>query len=161
LAGAGAGKHIANVAAVGNWRAKVDIMELIPKIARSLEREVLSGIVSSLFGDDADQVRTATIGILPALIGEFGETWRIQVIDPLIRQFAKSIDYHLRQTAVIAVISLGLENGEFADIITAAATDRVPNVRAIVAKQLPRGNELLAILRGDLDPDVAFYASKQ
>jgi hypothetical protein len=160
LAGLAAGSHLAQVSDAGNWRAKVEVAKLIPKIAKVLESKVLTDLVKSLFADDADEVRRATVEAFPKIIEQFGEEWRGTVLLPIIKGLAGSVDYQLRKSAVSAAIILGVDNADCENVVRNAVKDPVQNVRIVIAKELPRGSQLLELLKGDSDPDVAFYASK-
>ena len=66
----------------------------------------------------------------------------------------------LRKSAISAIVVLEMTN-EFKTIMDQAVKDPVPNVRMVLARELPRNSKLLATLAKDSDPDVAFYASKK
>jgi HEAT repeat protein len=145
------------------WRVKVAVAELLPAVAAAFQPAAISAgfvpVVKALFQDDAADVRAALVRALPALVSKFGEEWQSQVVFPVIAEALKSGDYQIRKTAVTAIASLGLER-QLPELIQKAAEDPVPNVRLVVAKELPRGSDVLTRLKSDPDPDVAFFASK-
>jgi HEAT repeat protein len=77
----------------------------------------------------------------------------------MIRDGITSGDFHVRKTAISAILKLGLEV-QLADLIQKAAEDPVANVRIVLAMELPRNSEVLNKLKADPDRDVADYASK-
>jgi serine/threonine-protein phosphatase 2A regulatory subunit A len=156
-------RQIGVLVASHQWRVKKGIAALVPTIAAKTDAEAfgreLFPIVTALFADDAADVRAAITDMFPGLVAQFGEDWRNNVIVPIIRNQLESSDYHLRKTAVHALITLKLEEA-FADLIQRAAEDPVANVRLVLARDLPRGAEVLTALKADPDCDVASYASK-
>ena len=147
-----------------NWRVKKGIAELTPKIAATMDaagfnKEILP-IVKSLLGDEAADVRSAMISALPALVTKFGAKWRDAELTKIITGLYESPDYMLRKSAISAIVVLEMTN-EFKTIMDQAVKDPVPNVRMVLARELPRNSKLLATLAKDSDPDVAFYASKK
>ena len=148
------------------WRVKKGIAELTPKLAATMKEPAFTSdilpIVKALLGDEAADVRTAMVSALPALVAKFGAKWRDAQLAKIITGLFDSPDYMLRKTAISAIVALELTNEkEFEAIISRAATDTVPNVRMVLARELPRGAKILATLAKDSDPDVAFYASKK
>ncbi|KAK8833805.1 hypothetical protein M9Y10_040253 [Tritrichomonas musculus] len=149
-----------------NWRMRKSIAELVPKMASCIdsaqfEKYKLIEIVRLLINDDADQVRKATVSSLHQLTSKFGEEWTNQVLVPIINDcyFKNKNDYNIRKTAVEAVISLRLRDG-CKELLKAAVSDPVPNVRLVLARDLPRSStNILQKLMKDEDEDVAYFAS--
>ena len=146
------------------WRVKKGIAELTPKIAATLEaaafnKEILP-IVKALLNDEAADVRTAMITALPPLVAKFGTKWRDAELTKIINALFDSPDYMLRKSAISAIVVLDMTK-EFNSVIEKAVKDPVPNVRMVLARELPRNSKVLATLAKDSDPDVAFYASKK
>lgn len=149
-----------------SWRMRKNIAELIPKMASKVdqnqfEKLKLIEIVKLLILDDADNVRRATVEALKQLSSKYGEDWTNKVVVPIVNDcfFKTKNDYNLRKTAVEAAITLRLKDG-CKDLLKAAVSDPVPNVRLVLAKRLPRSStHLLAKLMKDEDQDVAYFAS--
>ena len=146
------------------WRVKKGIADLTPKLAATMDaatftKEILP-IVKSLLNDEAADVRSAMIAALPVLVTKFGAKWRDAELTKLINALFDSPDYMLRKSAVSAIVALQMTN-EFQSVLDRAAKDPVPNVRMVLARELPRNSKLLATLAKDSDPDVVFYASKK
>jgi hypothetical protein len=155
-----AAAQLAGIASEGGWRARTEVARILPKVAKGIDGEALAGVLSALLGDDAAEVRKAAREALPEIVAARGEEWRDDVVLPIVRELAKAEDYHLRKSAIDVVVVLGLADGKLADVIQGAAKDTCANVRLVLARELPRGNPVLAELRNDSDPDVAFYAGR-
>ena len=159
-----ASNDLSDLICESNWRVKKGIAELTPKIASTMDaagfnKEILP-IVKSLLSDEAADVRSAMISALPALVTKFGTKWRDAELTKIITGLYESPDYMLRKSAISAIVVLEMTN-EFKKIMDQAVKDPVPNVRMVLARELPRNSKLLATLAKDSDPDVAFYASKK
>lgn len=149
-----------------NWRMRKNIAELIPKMAAkidvdSFEKSKLIETVKLLINDDADQVRRAMVISLHHLANKYGDEWTNKFLVPIINDcyFKNKKDYNLRKTAVEASITLRLKDG-CKELLKAAVSDPVPNVRLVLARELPRtSTHLLQKLMKDDDPDVAYFAS--
>lgn len=149
-----------------SWRMRKNIAELIPKMAskvdeKQFEKLKLIETVKLLINDDADQVRRSMILALHPLASKYGEDWTNKVLVPIINDcfFKNKKDYNLRKTAVEASITLRLKDG-CKELLKAAVSDPVPNVRLVLARELPRtSTHLLQKLMKDDDPDVAYFAS--
>ena len=103
------------------------------------------------------------VNCIPMLIKKMGSEWKDEVIVPVIGSIACSNEYEIRQTTIMAVIKAELYNEEKGyEIIRKAANDKIPNVRLILAKYLPRQfGEIIEKLKNDSDPDVREYASME
>jgi hypothetical protein len=94
------------------------------------------------------------------VVKKFGPEWRDKAIVPIVKALFDAVDYMMRKTAITAILELGIVS-ECADLLKKAAEDPVPNVRLVLARDLPRSEaSVLAILQKDPDPDVAFFASR-
>jgi hypothetical protein len=163
LAQDAATQRVAALAESHQWRVKKAIVDLLPQFAQTFDQAVFKKdivpVLSVLFADDAAAVRLAIIGILPHLVAKFGAEWQADVVVKMIRDGIASGDFHIRETAISAIIRLRLE-AQLADLIQKAAQDPVANVRIILAQELPRNSDVLERLKSDPDRDVADYAFK-
>ena len=159
-----AAANLAELIKFSNWRVKKGISEMVPRIAEtmaaaSFDREMMP-LVRDLFEDEAADVRTAITKTLPALVSKFGIAWRNSSVTTMIAKAYTSPDYQLRKSAITAITELQMTI-EMSEIIEEAARDPVPNVRMVLARELPRESQILKLLQTDADPDVAFYASRR
>jgi hypothetical protein len=151
----------AEVAILSPWRTKVSLARILPQLVGRIDGETFAQALQALLTDGAANVRRASIETLKELVQKVGVEWRDQVILPIIGEVAQNPDYLLRQSAIEAIAELGLiEDPVARDLIEGIAKDPCPNVRLVLAREVPSGNPLLVELRNDPDPDVAFFASK-
>ncbi|KAH0795101.1 ARM repeat-containing protein [Histomonas meleagridis] len=159
-----ASQRLMELITIRNWRVKRDVAMLIPKIAATMDKNnfnnTMMKIVKSLLSDDANDVRNATIEGLKDIAKTYGNDWIKSVVKPIIEEMYQSNDYQIRKTAVIAAIRLDLVN-DLDEMLKKAVSDQVPNVRLILAKELPKGSKLLESLKVDNDVDVAYCASQK
>ncbi|KAH0787529.1 Serine/threonine-protein phosphatase 2A 65 kDa regulatory subunit A alpha isoform [Histomonas meleagridis] len=150
---------IRNLRSNYGWREKQNLVHSLEAFGNVT---VLNSIVRLLLLDDAYAVRLEMVNYLPALIKKNGNQWKEDVIFPIIGSIACSDEYEIRQTAIMAIIKIECYDDKGLNIINQAANDKVPNVRLILAKYLPRKfNDIIDKLKNDIDPDVREYALKE
>lgn len=163
-----------------HWRVKVSIIKLIPALAKELSLEEftrrLFPIVTSWLSDSIFSVRDTMSQQLPLLVQLFGNEWASQTLTPVIQEFKSNNSYLIRQVTLLCINKLhntlpaALMSKLFLPTITQMATDKVANVKFLVAKTLllfvktgdqksdQQVQSCLKTLSNDSDTDVKYFA---
>ena len=156
--------NLSDLLSINNWRVRNSIVKLLPQMSQVLDEkkfdQIVFPVLKSLISDEASDVRHETVTQLPSLVKKYGKKWETSKIYPLIKELSSSPDYQNRKTAIEAVLILNAQD-QLSNVLESACNDPVPNVRLVLAKNLPRNSKLLSKLKNDADKDVSEYASKQ
>jgi len=157
------GKGISELIKFANWRTRKSICSALVLVSSRISAaEFDTGFLSlftSLLGDEVGDIRIEAVRIGKILAENYGNEWRDNSLAPIVEKLAASKDYLLRQTAANAIIKMGLSE-KCQKSLTNLARDLVPNVRMVVARELPRDSPLLQKLQKDPDSDVSACANK-
>ena len=163
------------------WRVRLQVIQLIPNLAKQLGEEFfdtrLSEICMEWLKDSVWSIREAATANLTKLAEGFGVEWARKVIVPKVVALGSDHSYLMRMTAVFAIrdmapiLGKALTTEKLLPVLVHLATDPVPNVRFNSAKVLgvlmtaghivlpqPLVEHTLANLRADADADVKYYA---
>jgi hypothetical protein len=163
------------------WRVRLQVIQLIPNLAKQLGEEFFDQRLSELcmewLKDSVWSIREAATANLTKLAEGFGVEWAKRVIIPKVLQLGSNHSYLMRMTAVFAIADLApilgreLTTEKMLPVLVQLATDPVPNVRFNSAKVLgtlmtkgflvlpqPLVEHTLANLKQDADADVKYYA---
>ena len=110
-------------------------------------------ILRKLLLNDFFKVRLLTVSNLPKLTC-FG----LDELMPIISDAANDLDYQIRQTAALSLISREIFDKNGVEILTNLSKDEVSNVRLVIAKYTPRKISLNEGLKNDPDADVREFA---
>ena len=168
-----------------HWRVRLAVIEHVPALAAQLGPAAvearLGPQVLHWLGDAVAAVRDAASRALARLASSFGPEWAAaHLLPPLLALGAAPDPHYLRRETVLAAlaalapaVSHDVLAGTLLPALTSASSDRVPNVRFAVAKQLERVAPLvepgavdravrptLAALAEDADADVRFFARR-
>lgn len=110
-------------------------------------------ILTKLLLNDSYKVRLLIVLNLPQLTC-FG----LDELMPIISGAAIDLDYQIRQTAALSIISMEVFDNNGVDILANLTKDPVSNVRLVVAKYTPRSLGLHENLKNDPDADVREFA---
>ncbi|KAH0793112.1 HEAT repeat family protein [Histomonas meleagridis] len=171
---------ILEIAGETHWRVKVVIIKLIPSFAHVLGLDEFSRklfpLVTSWLTDSIYSVRDHMSKQLGALVQQFGVDWCVQTLAPVILQFKKHQNYLIRQVTLMCVtqlhgfVPMNVLIKYFLPVVLQMSTDRVVNVKFMVAKTLllfvgtnePKVNQQIQIclktLSNDPDTDVKYFA---
>ncbi|OHT04930.1 hypothetical protein TRFO_27491 [Tritrichomonas foetus] len=150
--------------ALCNWRTKKSISQILVSLAKNISSNQFftdyRTIINALLVDGVKEVRVAAEELLIELKNSYGEKLMMTRVLPIIKKNAKHPDYKIRQESIHLILKLGFER-DCMDVILAGAKDPVPNVRMVLARELPeRFNAILNKLKNDQDPDVAMLAKR-
>lgn len=171
---------ILEIAGDAHWRVKVVIIKLIPPFARVLGLDEfmrkLFPLVTTWLSDLIYSVRDQMASQLGELVQQFGPDWAVQSLAPAILAFKSNPNYLIRQVTLLSIsrlqscIPAGTFVKQFLPTVLQMSTDRVPNVKFLVAKTLLLfigGNDqkvnqqiqsCLKTLSLDADTDVKYFA---
>jgi len=171
---------ILEIAGDAKWRVKVVIVKLIPHFARVLGLDEFTAklfpLVKLWLADNMYSVREAMACQLGQLVQLFGPDWAVKQLVPIILSFQTHQSYLIRQMTLICItklqgsLSMQVMVDQFFKSVIKLATDRIPNVKFMVAKTLllfvgnsdPKINgqiqQCLRTLASDPDTDVKYFA---
>jgi serine/threonine-protein phosphatase 2A regulatory subunit A len=137
---------ILEIAFETHWRVKVVIIKLIPSFARVLGLDEftkkLFPIVTTWLSDQIFSVRETMAMQLGSLVQLLGVDWASQTLAPVILQFKGNQNYLIRQVTLMCIthlkgfLPLNVLVGKFLPSVLQMATDRIANVKFMVAKTL-------------------------
>jgi serine/threonine-protein phosphatase 2A regulatory subunit A len=137
---------ILEIAFETHWRVKVVIIKLIPSFARVLGLDEftkkLFPLVNTWLSDQIFSVRETMAMQLGALVQLFGVDWGGQTLVPVILQFKSNQSYLIRQVTLMCIthlkgfLPLNVLVAKFLPTVLQMATDRIANVKFMVAKTL-------------------------
>ncbi|OHS97142.1 HEAT repeat family protein [Tritrichomonas foetus] len=158
-----ASKNLTDLIKFSNWRIKKGVADLLPKISNIFDEKRFNNemvpIVKSLLSDEASEVRQEIARILVSLVKKYGEKWEKTILFPILQELFESPDYMLRKTGIEAVSAISCFD-QFKDTLEKLCSDPCPNVRMVLARNLPRNSSLLDKLKKDEDIDVKDAANK-
>ena len=157
-----ASKNFTELIKFSNWRIKRNVADLLPKIAAIFDEKRFNSeivpIIKSLLSDEASDARSKASTVLVDLVKRYGQKWEKAILHPIIKELFNSPDYQLRKTAIESVAAIASWD-QFKDILNKIVGDPCPNVRLVLARNLPGTSPLLDKLKNDADPDVKELAS--
>lgn len=160
-----AARYMPNLIKSGDWRTLVHVTKLLPQMASSVTVEQFlksfMPIISNLLANQNAEVRKAAIECLAAILLIF-KTGLEERIHTIIKSLVTNRDYQLRQTGIILMFRLGM-NDKFEEQINALIADPVSNVRLVLAEMAREYNnvKISSKLMEDADKDVAYFSGKQ
>jgi serine/threonine-protein phosphatase 2A regulatory subunit A len=171
---------ILEIAFETHWRVKVVIIKLIPSFGRVLGLDEftkkLFPLVNTWLSDQIFSVRETMAMQLGSLVQLFGVDWASQTLVPVILQFKSNQSYLIRQVTLMCIthlkgtLPLTVLVSKFLPTVLQMATDRIANVKFMVAKTLllfwgtndPKVNQqiqaCIKTLCNDPDGDVKYFA---
>lgn len=130
------------------WREHYEVAQLfVSQKMHNIE------ILSKLLLNDSFKVRIYTVLSIPNLT-----CFDLNELMTIISGAAINLDYQIRQTAALSIISMELFDSNGVDILSKLAKDPVSNVRLVIAKYTPRSLGLNGDLKNDPDVDVREFA---
>jgi len=180
-AAAAAADADASLANNPKWRVRLQVIQLIPNLARQLGEEFfehrLSALCMEWLKDSVWSIREAATKNLTKLAEAFGVDWARRVIVPKVLQLGAHPSHLMRMTAVFAMADLApvlgrdLTTEHLLPVLVQLARDAIPNVKFNSARVLgtlmtsgyvvlpqPLVEHTLAELKNDPDADVRYYA---
>lgn len=171
---------ILEIAKETHWRVKVVIIELTPSFARVLGLDdfnrKLFPLVQDWLSDLIYSVREQMTIQLGPLVQQFGQDWAVNTLSPVILNLKNHQNYLVRQVTLSSIarlqphLPINVFIKQFLPTVLQMSTDKVPNVKFLVAKTLllfvgandqkvsQQIQATLKVLSNDADNDVKYFA---